>query len=103
MKDERKTKQQLISELNALRRQADRPPSTAAMSVRATAAGDPSGDRFEILFNHAQDALGDVVGEPTVSEYDSFDKIPRDVGDRYLRRIRGTITPDRDGDYTFSV
>jgi len=57
MKDERKTKRQLISELNALRRQPDRPPSTAAMSVRATAAGEPSGGRFEILFNHDQDAL----------------------------------------------
>ena len=57
MKDARKTKQQLISELNALRRQMDSPPSTAAESGTTTAAGEPSGDRFEILFNHDQDAL----------------------------------------------
>ena len=57
MKDARKTKQQLISELTALRRQSDGKPSTAAMSVRETAAGDPPGDRFEILFHHDQDAL----------------------------------------------
>ena len=57
MKDERKTKRQLISELNALRRQPDRRPATAAMPGRTTAAGEPSGDRFEILFNHDQDAL----------------------------------------------
>ena len=57
MKDARKTKRQLISELNALRRRVDGPPSTAAESGTTTAAGEPPGDRFEILFNHDQDAL----------------------------------------------
>ena len=57
MKDERKTKRQLISELNALRRQLDSPPSTAAMSGRTPVAAEPSGDRFELLFNQSQDVL----------------------------------------------
>jgi len=35
----------------------DSPPSTAAESGTTTAAGEPPGDRFEILFNHDQDAL----------------------------------------------
>ena len=57
MKDARKTKRQLISELNALRRRVDGPPSTAAESGTTTAAGKPPEDRFEIMFNHDQDAL----------------------------------------------
>ena len=51
MKDERKTKHQLISELNALRRQLDSPPSTVAMFDRTPAGPEPSDDKFEILFN----------------------------------------------------
>jgi PAS domain S-box-containing protein len=57
MKDERKTKHQLISELDALRRQLDSPPSTVAMFDRTPAGPEPSDDRFEILFNQSQDAL----------------------------------------------
>ena len=57
MKDERKTKHQLISELNSLRRQLDSPPSTVAMFDRTPAGPEPSDDRFEILFNQSQDAL----------------------------------------------
>jgi len=57
MKDERKTKHQLISELIALRRQVERPPPTSAASGRTPAAGKSSNDRFELLFNQSQDAL----------------------------------------------
>ena len=68
MKDERKTKHQLISELNALRRQLDSPPSTVATSGGTQAAKNLSGDRFELLFNQSQDVLmvvdaqsGDII------------------------------------------
>ena len=68
MKDERKTKRQLISELNALRRRLDGPPSTAAESGTTTAAGEPPGDRFEILFNHDQDALVVIDANPAAGK-----------------------------------
>jgi PAS domain S-box-containing protein len=57
MKDERKTKQQLISELSAMRRQLDGRSSTAAKSDRSPAGAESSEDRFKLLFNHDQDAL----------------------------------------------
>ena len=57
MKDERKTKQQLISELNAMRRQLDGRSPTAAGSETPRTGSEPSDDRFKLLFNFDQDAL----------------------------------------------
>ena len=49
------------------------------------------------------DSHGDIKGKPTITEYESSEDIPKNVGGSYLRRIRGYITPASDAEYTFTI
>ena len=57
MKDERKTKRQLIDELNGLRRQIDEMQSVASNTGPMKTPVDLLEDKFKIIFHQSQDAL----------------------------------------------